>query len=104
MTYKRRYKAQSDHLDENQPEIVEELKKRGILVQEGHNDILVYYRKIYQFEIKNPETALKKNGEFKENAISVGQQILNATWPDYHIVTSIEQILSIIGYKEKKNE
>jgi hypothetical protein len=98
MGYKRRYKAQSSHEDENQPEIVEELKKRGYSVAENKDDIFVGKNgKNGWFEIKNPETALNKDGTFKKGAIKPGQQKLKDTWKgQYDIVTTAEQIIKIM--------
>jgi len=89
-------------IDENQPKIVEELRKRGMSVEVDHDDILVGYRgKTYWFEIKDPEKALsKKTGKINDSAKKKSQKILEQTWKGhYRIVHCIEQILEDINHE-----
>ena len=83
-------------IDENQPAIVNELRKLGYSVQTGMDDILVGHNgKTYWFEIKDPAKTLTKNGLYKVGAIKDSQVKLQAEWKGhYSIVHSIEQILA----------
>ncbi len=65
-------RRRKDKIDENQPEIVKELRARGYSVEVGHDDILVGHKgKTYWYEIKTgPKSPLKESqikllGEYK---------------------------------------
>lgn len=90
---------QAARVDENQSEIVKQLRQLGFTVQTGMDDILVGARgKTYWFEIKDPEKAVKKKGGFKAGAIKDSQIKLAAEWKGhYAIVHSLEQILEEIS-------
>lgn len=86
--------------DANQPDIVKALRKiPGCKVIIDMDDILVGFRgRNYWFEIKDPEKALNKDRTWKKGALKPSQVELSATWPgQYNIVTSIEEIVAIIG-------
>lgn len=89
-------------VDNNQKDIVENLEKiPGIKVATGHDDILVGFRKMtFWFEVKNPETAFKKNGELTANALKKSQKKLLNDWSGhYSVVSTVEEILKEIGIK-----
>jgi hypothetical protein len=90
---------QAARVDENQSEIVKQLRQLGFTVQTGMDDILVGARgKTYWFEIKDPDKAVKKSGGFKAGAIKDSQIKLAAEWKGhYAIVHSLEQILEQIN-------
>ena len=90
---------QAARIDENQPEIVNQLRQLGCSVQTGMDDILVGYRgKTYWFELKDPEKAVsKKTGEILDSQIKPSQVRLKNQWRGhYSIVHSIEQIMNEI--------
>lgn len=86
-------------IDENQNEIVKQLRDMGATVQTGMDDILVGYKsRTYWFEIKDPSKTKRKDGEFKAGAIKDSQIKLAAEWKGhYDIVSSIEEILEVIN-------
>ena len=58
-------RRRADRIDENQPEIVKDLRKLGYSVELGHDDILVGHNgRTYWFEIKvSPKSKLKPSQE-----------------------------------------
>ncbi len=84
-------------IDENQPEIVEELRKCGYSVQVGHDDILVGKHGLtFWFEIKMKD-CLKKDGTFKSGTLQDTQEDLLRDWEGhYQVVTSAEEIIFYI--------
>jgi len=91
---KNRYAARTD---ENESEIVKDLRKLGYTVITGVDDIFVSGRGInFWFEIKDKRT-LDKNGKVRESEIKDSQKKIRETWRgQYDIVSSTEQILSIM--------
>lgn len=91
-------RRRKDRIDENQPEIVEDLRKAGYSVEVGHDDILVGYRGFtFWYEIKDPEKTLTKSGQFKKGAIKEDQErILNSFTGHYKIVFSAQEIIDDI--------
>ena len=76
-------------IDANQPQIVKELRARGISVELDHDDILVGYDgKTYWYEIKTGEKAVVKDSQKKLLAEYKGH---------YKIVWSTEMILADMG-------
>lgn len=90
---------QAARIDDNQNQIVSQLRGLGMTVQTGVDDILVGHRgKTFWFEIKDPKKTLKKDGSFKSGAIKESQIKLNRSWKGhYSIVHSLEQILEQIN-------
>ena len=84
-------------IDENQNQIVNQLRSMGISVETNHDDILCGYKgKTFWFELKDKKT-LKQNGEWKAGAIKDSQIKLQNEWRGhYKIVHSIDQILEEI--------
>lgn len=91
--------------DENHPEIVEELKNIGASVLDISRlkncfDILVGFRgEDYKMEIKNPERMTKAQKNDPTLALTEGEREFMESWrgSTYHVVTSKEQALEIIG-------
>lgn len=92
---------QAARIDQNQPEIVKQLRQMGASVQCGMDDILVGWRgKNYWFEIKDPQKTKKKNGEYKAGAIKGTQIKLLHEWQGhYAIVSSFDEILQTLNRK-----
>ena len=93
-------RRRKDKIDNNQPAIVAALTEiPGVSVVTGVDDIFVGRNKVnYWFEIKDPDECLKKDGSWREGAVSDGQLKLEREWPgQYHIVTTLDQILAIMG-------
>lgn len=88
---------QAARIDENQPEIVRQLRQMGFTVQTGMDDILVGARgKTFWFEIKTPDQ-VKKSGGYKAGALKDSQKKLQREWRGhYKVVHSLEQILDEI--------
>lgn len=94
---KNRYSARTD---ENQKEIVKELRRiPGVKVEVDHDDIFVGYKgRNFWYEIKNTEELSKKTGKIKESAKKDSQKELEKSWTGhYEIVWSLDQILEEIG-------
>jgi hypothetical protein len=86
-------------IDANQNDIVDGLRKiPGVTVEPNHDDILVGFRgRTYWFEIKNSSCA-NKNGVVFESKKKKSQKKLEESWKGhYQIVTSIDEILIILG-------
>ena len=82
--------------DENQKDIVKELRKiTNLSIELDKDDILIGYKgKTFWFEIKTPESASKKTGEINESAKKPSQIELEKTWKGhYRIVSSLDEIL-----------
>ncbi len=86
-------------VDRCQPGIVKALRKQGISVQLGVDDIFVGCNgKNYWFELKDEEAVSKKTGEVLESQIKPSQKKLRAEWKgQYSIVSNLEQILEVIN-------
>ena len=87
-------------VDSNQKDIIDILETiPALAVKTGHDDILVGFRgRNYWFEIKNPDSINKKTGDIKESWIREGQKKIKEEWRgQYDIVTSLDEILHIIG-------
>jgi hypothetical protein len=90
--------------DENQPEIVKQLRTiPGVRVQTGHDDILVGYRgRTYWYEIKDPKKLFNADGSIKEKEIKPSQRKLEADFTGhYKIVWTLDMILEDMGIKSK---
>lgn len=85
-------------VDNNQKEIVRNLRALGVSVDVGHDDIFCGWKgKNYWYELKDDEV-IKKDGTFKKGAIKRSQEVLLKTWQGhYKIVSSLEEILADIG-------
>lgn len=91
---KRQYAAR---VDNNQKEIVAELRKRGYTVAVGHDDILVGYQgKTYWYEIKNKNEANKAGQVYKSRIKESQYKLLNSFKGHYKVVTSVEEIIADI--------
>ncbi len=89
---------QAARIDDNQNEIVDQLRKMGYSVKTGVDDILVGHNgKTFWFELKDPEKVLKRDGTYKAGAIKPSQSRLLGEWKGhYQIVHSIRQIIDAI--------
>ena len=90
---------QAARTDENQNEIVKQLRDHGCSVQTGMDDLLVGYKgRNYWIEIKDPSKTKKKNGDYKAGAIKNSQQKLLHEWRgNYSVCCSFEEILEEIN-------
>jgi len=91
--------------DKNQPDIVRKLRKLlGVQVRTGHDDLLIGYNmQNYWFEIKTEEAKSKKTGRILNSKIKPSQHKEKRMWTgQYNIVTTLEEILDIIGYGKRK--
>ena len=89
-------------VDENQPDIVKELRKiPGVTVEVGHDDILVGYKhRTYWFEIKEPKHVSPRTGKIRPSAMKPSQKKLIEEWRGfYKVVWNVDQILDEIGVK-----
>lgn len=86
-------------VDENQNQIVSDLRKLGATVQTGMDDILVGFKgNTFWFEIKSREAVSKKTGKILESQIKKSQKKIRSEWcGQYDIVHSFEQILAVIN-------
>ena len=93
---KNRYSARTD---DNEKDIVSDLRKLGFKVETGHDDILVGYQgNTFWYEIKKPESVSKKTGLINESAKKPSQIKLEKEWKGhYKIVSSLEEILKDMG-------
>lgn len=83
-------------IDNNQREIVDELRKRDISVALDHDDILVGYNgRTYWFEVKQSPRSNIQEGQLK---------LLNTWKGHYAIVWNLQMILNTIGYKDGISE
>lgn len=88
-------RRRKDKIDANQPDIVKELRKLGLSVEVGHDDILVGYNgKTCWYEIKDPEEVIsKKTGMMLESCLKDSQKRLRKEFKGhYRIVTHVWQI------------
>lgn len=93
-------RRRKDRIDINQPEIVKALRAiPGVTVELGVEDILVGHQgRTFWYEIKDPGTVSKKNGEILESAKKDNQKRLESEWKGhYRIVHCVDQILADIG-------
>ena len=84
--------------DANEVEIVRALRKMGmtVLLSDAVDLIIGYHGVNYLIEIKD-KTTLKKDGKFKYGSLRPSQKKLLAEWRgQYHVVSSLDQILEII--------
>ena len=81
-------------IDNNQQQIVKELRQAGFSVSVNHDDILVGCRgQTFWYEIKSELSTSKKTGEILESKIQDSQKKLRDGWNGhYKIVSSFEQI------------
>lgn len=94
------YKRYANRIDNNQAQIIKGLNKiPGVTVCPDHDDIIVGFKgRTHWYEIKNPETALKKDGTFCKNAIRDSQiKLENEFTGHYKIVTCLDDILKDLG-------
>ena len=85
-------------IDNNQPDIVKELRKRGYSVEVNHDDILVGYRgKTFWYEIKEPQLVSTRTGEIRPSALKDYQKKLLANYKGhYKVVWDVQQIIDDI--------
>ncbi len=90
-----RYSARTDS---NEAEIVKALRKMGISVETGHDDIIIGHKgKTHWIEVKTPDCVSKKTGKILDSAKKPSQIKLEKEFKgSYHIVSSIDEILEII--------
>jgi len=96
---------QAAKVDNNQTEIVKNLRKLGYTVVKGHDDILVGDQGVtYWYELKQEDAISKKTGQVRPSEIKPSQRDLRDNWKGhYEIVWTVEQILNDIK-KRRKNE
>jgi len=96
--------AHAKRRDENEKEIVAELRSRGVSVMYSDEvDLIIGFRgRTYLFEVKQHDKLFLKDGvTFRAGAIKPSQSKLMSTWRGHwSIVWSIEQILTQIGYEQ----
>jgi len=96
---------QAAKVDNNQTEIVKNLRKLGYTVEVGHDDILVGYQGLtYWYEIKNEDAISKKTGtgQVRPSEIKPSQRDLLDKWKGhYKIVWTVEQIINDIKNHKK---
>lgn len=94
-----RYAARTD---ENEKDIVQDLRDLGYTVETGHDDIIVGDNRSgiafnFWFEIKKPEHVSKRTGKINESAKKDTQKKLEKEWKgQYKIVSTTDEILEII--------
>lgn len=83
-------------VDDNQSDIVKDLRKLGYTVYLDVDDILVGKDGFnYWYEIKNPNAKSKKTGGILDAAKKSGQIRLEKEWKGhYKIVSSLDEILN----------
>lgn len=90
-----------DKRDQNERDIVKALLEiPGVSVQEGHDDLLIGHKGVnYWVEVKNPSEVDKSGRPYAKKSKSAKKQAeISETWKgQYDIVTTLEQILVIIG-------
>ena len=87
-------------IDANQRAIVKALRALpGITVKTDVDDILVGFNYLnFLFEIK-AQSACRPNGDVRPSRIKPSQMKMMKDWTgQYNIVTTIDEILDIIGY------
>ena len=97
-------RRRADRIDENQTDIVKQLRKVPVFtVEPGHEDILIGYKGLtYWYEIKRPDQ-VKKDGTFKAGTIKPSQEKLLADWKGhYKVVTSAAEIFFDILAENKR--
>ena len=99
-----RHNRRAQKVDDNQREIVEELRKiLGVSVECGHDDILVGYKdRTYWVEIKNPQTEVsRKTGQLLSKALTNLEKDRLTDWQGHYCVAwTLEQILEDIGIED----
>ena len=93
-------------IDNNQQEIVKELRQAGFSVSVNHDDILVGYQgRTFWYEIKSDLATSKKTGEVLESKIKDSQKKLRDEWKGhYRIVPSYEYIVDDIFNQLNKEQ
>jgi len=91
-------RRRADKIDENQPGIVDDLRKLGYSVEVDKDDILVGHAgKTYWFEIKTESCRSKVTNDILQSNKKPCQIKLENEWQGhYRIVTCIEEILADI--------
>ena len=94
-------RQRKDRIDDNQQQIVKDLRKLGYSVITGMDDLLIGHNgRNYWIELKRPESRSKRTGEILPSFIKEGQKELLATYRgQYAIVTSLDEILELIKGK-----
>lgn len=91
--------------DDNERQIVEDLRRMGISVMYGDEvDLICAWRgKNYLFEVKNPDRLFLKDGvTFRKGAVKESQTKLRRTWQgQYDVVWDIEMILYAMGINDR---
>ena len=93
-------RRRKDKVDENQPEIVKQLRKiHGVTVEPGHDDVLVgFMGQTYWFEIKSGDALSKRTGEVLHSKKQKHQRELEQSWAGhYQIVSTLDEILDAIN-------
>ena len=94
---KNRYSARTD---DNEKDIVKDLRKLGYQVETGHDDILVAANnKTYWYEVKNPDEVDKDGLPYAKKSKTAKKQkkILDEFKGHYKIVSSLDEILNEIN-------
>jgi len=87
-------RRRADKVDENQPGIVDDLRKLGYSVEVGHDDLIVgHARRTYWYEVKTVD-CLDKHGNIKESSKREDQKRLDREYKGHRrYVTCTEDIL-----------
>lgn len=90
-------KKPHDKTDSNQKGIVKELRKMGLSVQTGHDDILVGLSlrvQTFWFEIKSKDCVSRKTGKIKPSSLKDSQkELLKSFKGQYDIVATVGEII-----------
>ena len=89
---KRRFAA---NCDKNEPEMVEALRRLGIIVEQGHDDCLLACQGLmFWLELKSENAVSKTTGKILESHIEPSQKKIRSIWNDtYIIAATLEQII-----------
>ncbi len=92
MSNKTRYAARSD---ENQKDIVRDLRRLGFIIETGHDDFLACFNGLmFWIELKSENAVSKKTGKILESKIKDSQKRIRSIWNDtYIIAATLEQIV-----------
>ena len=86
-------------VDDNQSDIVRDLRKMGFSVELGHDDLLVGANGVTRwYEIKSESAVSRKTGQVLESKIKSSQKKIRSEFRGhYKIVASLDEILLDMG-------
>lgn len=96
-------RRRKDRVDENQEQLVEDLRKLpGVTVKTGHDDLIIGYNKrSFWVEVKDPEkTKSKRTGKLLKSALRDSQKKTKEEFTgQYDIVFTVDDCKRVIGYR-----